>query len=166
MKRDLYVADSGIAGKGVFTKKPFKKGQTILLLKGKKINFFVKNKNDSQEGPNWVGLNKNIWIDVNDNIIRYINHSCNPNMGIKGSVTFVALRDIKKGEEVTFDYSITEEDLFWQMKNGENKKINGYRPVIKSIQFLPINIYKKYLPYIPKYFQKVYEKYHGLKFKK
>lgn len=166
MKRDLYVADSGIAGKGVFTKKPFKKGKIVLLLKGKKVKFFVNNIKDSQEGPNWVGFGKNLWIDVQDGLVKYINHSCNPNMGIKGSVTFVALRDIKKDEEITFDYSITEEDLFWHMKNGESKKVFGYRPIIKSIQSIPLSTYKKYLPYVPRYFQKVYEKYHGLKLKK
>lgn len=164
MKRDLYVANSGIEGSGVFTKKPFKRGDIILIIKGKETKFFVNNSKDSQEGPNWVGIGKDLWMDVGeDNLIRYINHSCNPNMGIKGRVTCVALRNIKKGEEITFDYSITEEDLFWSMKNGESKNVKGYRPVIKSIQSLPINVYKKYLPYIPRYFQKVYQKFHGIK---
>ena len=166
MKRDLYVANSGISGKGVFTKKSFKKGQIILLLKGDLVQFIVKSKQDALVGPNWVGVGKNLWIDVKDGVVRYINHSCNPNMGIKGRVTFVALRAIKAGEEITFDYSITEEDLLWHMKNGEDKKIKDYRPVIRSVQSLPLETYKKYLPYIPRYFQKVYEQQHDLKKKK
>ena len=83
-------------------------------------------------------------------------------MGIKGRVTFVALKNIKKGEELTFDYSIIEEDTHWQMKNLE-KKISSFRPIIKSIQFLPLRTYKKYLPYIPRYFQKVYTQYNKLR---
>jgi len=163
MKRDLYVATSGIAGKGVFTKKSFKNGQTILLLKGQQREFIVKNKDDALVGPNWVGVGKNLWIDVEDGVVRYINHSCNPNMGIKGRVTFTALRNISVGEEVVFDYSITEEDLLWRMKNGENETTKNCRPIICSIQSLPPEVYESYLPYIPTYFQKVYRRYHNLK---
>jgi hypothetical protein len=37
-----------------------------------------------------------------------INHSCEPNCGIQGSVTVVALRDISVGEELTFDYAMSD----------------------------------------------------------
>lgn len=158
MKRDLYVAPSKIAGKGVFTKKAFKKGQTIFILKGEKIKWVVKDQQTADTGPNWVGVGKNKWIDP-AGIYQYLNHSCDPNMGIKGSVTFVALRDIQAGEEVTFDYSITEETRLWKMKNTEKlKNKKKFRRVIRSIQYLPEAVYKTYLPYVPKYFQKVYEK--------
>jgi SET domain-containing protein len=36
----------------------------------------------------------------------YFNHSCAPNAGFKGQVFLVAMRNIKKGEEVTFDYAM------------------------------------------------------------
>jgi uncharacterized protein len=36
----------------------------------------------------------------------YFNHSCDPNAGFKGQVFLVAMRDIKEGEEVTFDYAM------------------------------------------------------------
>ncbi len=41
------------------------------------------------------------------NIARLANHSCEPNceaQDIEGEIWFVALRDIKKGEELTFNY--------------------------------------------------------------
>jgi len=34
----------------------------------------------------------------------WFNHSCEPNAGLKGQIFLVAMRDIKKGEEITFDY--------------------------------------------------------------
>ncbi len=37
----------------------------------------------------------------------FFNHSCDPNSGFKGQVFLVAMRDIKAGEEVTFDYCMT-----------------------------------------------------------
>ena len=38
----------------------------------------------------------------------YINHSCNPNTGLNGQITLVAMRDIAPGEEVTFDYAMAD----------------------------------------------------------
>lgn len=36
----------------------------------------------------------------------YCNHSCEPNLGMAGNVVWVAMRDIKAGEEITCDYSM------------------------------------------------------------
>lgn len=38
----------------------------------------------------------------------YINHSCDPNLGMSDSITMVAMRDINPGEEVCFDYAMTD----------------------------------------------------------
>ena len=37
----------------------------------------------------------------------YINHSCDPNVGPNGQITFIALRDIKAREELCYDYAMT-----------------------------------------------------------
>lgn len=47
-------------------------------------------------------------------IAELLNHSCDPNCGIKGLFTVVAMRDIKKGEELTWDYDMSE-DADWRM---------------------------------------------------
>ncbi len=38
----------------------------------------------------------------------YVNHSCNPNAGLSGQIGLVAMRDIKIGEEVCFDYAMSD----------------------------------------------------------
>ena len=44
-----------------------------------------------------------------------VNHSCNPNCGIKlnetGAHDYVAMQDIKPGEEITFDYAMQNYDV-------------------------------------------------------
>jgi SET domain-containing protein len=40
----------------------------------------------------------------------YSNHSCDANLGIRGEITFVAMRDIQAGEELTHDWAITDDD--------------------------------------------------------
>jgi hypothetical protein len=42
----------------------------------------------------------------------YLNHSCDPNLGIKDSLKLIALKDVKIGEEVAFDYAMTESSDF------------------------------------------------------
>ncbi|MDP1547883.1 MAG: SET domain-containing protein-lysine N-methyltransferase [Anaerolineales bacterium] len=38
----------------------------------------------------------------------FVNHSCNPNAGLSGQIGLVAMRDIKIGEEVCFDYAMCD----------------------------------------------------------
>jgi uncharacterized protein len=40
----------------------------------------------------------------------YSNHSCDPNLGMRGEITFVAMRDIRAGEELTHDWAMTDDD--------------------------------------------------------
>jgi len=38
----------------------------------------------------------------------YVNHSCTPNCGLAGNMLVVAMRDIAIGEELTFDYAMSD----------------------------------------------------------
>ena len=38
----------------------------------------------------------------------FINHSCAPNVGILGQIIFVAMRDVRAGEELTYDWAMEE----------------------------------------------------------
>jgi hypothetical protein len=40
----------------------------------------------------------------------YLNHSCDPNLGMRGEITFAAMRDICAGEELTHDWAMTDDD--------------------------------------------------------
>ena len=42
--------------------------------------------------------------------MMHLNHSCEPNLGVAGQIVFVALRDIVKDEELTFDYAMTDDE--------------------------------------------------------
>jgi len=38
----------------------------------------------------------------------YVNHSCHPNAGLNGQISLVALREIAPGEEICFDYAMSD----------------------------------------------------------
>lgn len=152
-KKKIYFKKSNIHGSGIFAKKNIKRGDFVFIIKGEDVNFVVKNSSDIFYGENWVGTGKNQWRNPSIPSV-YLNHSCNPNCGIKSSVTVVAIKNISEDDEITIDYSTIEETDGWYMtcKCGQS----NCRRKITSIKLLPKDVYLKYLPYIPKYFQKVY----------
>jgi len=72
-----------------------------------------------------------------------VNHSCNLNAGIKNNVILFAIKNIKKGEEIKFDYSTTVDEDDWTMKCECHQK--NCRKIIKDFKYLPKNTQKKYL---------------------
>jgi hypothetical protein len=44
-----------------------------------------------------------------EGVMLYLNHSCEPNVGVAGNVVFVAMRTISAGEELTIDYAMIDD---------------------------------------------------------
>ncbi len=156
--RPLAVRKSGIHGYGVFATTSFKKGRYIATVRGSKVTYKSYFRGQSNRYSDWIGVGKDTWIDPVDEF-QYINHSCNPNVGMAGSRTIkaYALRDIEEGEEITIDYSTIEADAEFIFENGEPVH-DKYRSHIGPIQSLPEEVYQSYLPFIPTYFRELYER--------
>lgn len=175
--KHIYIRTSKIDGKGVAAGEDVSKGDVIQHIKGEARFLTVKNKDDSLSYPNWIGVGENKWINP-DYPNQYINHSCNPNSGISGTITIkssdksvkgkydiIALKDIKEGEEITVDYSTIEGDALWEMKCACGER--NCRKIIRSVRYIPTKQFKKYMPYVPTYFKNLYIKEHPrLKFAK
>ena len=157
--KHIYTCSSKIHGLGVNVGEPVKRGEIISRIRGDlkfKIN---EDENDALANPDWVGVEKNQWIDP-AKPYKFLNHSCNPSAGIKGKITLVALRDMQEGEEVTIDYSTIEGDPRWKMNCSCGEA--NCRKIIRSVQSLPEEQFKKYLPYVSTYFKKLYlQEQHG-----
>ena len=115
MKRLLWVGKSRIAGKGLFTAQEIKKGTRILQYIGEKIPKAESAKRLAQGNAYIFAFNDRWDIDgrVLRNKARYINHSCEPNCEVhmtSRTIWIVALRDIKTGEELTFNYGYELDD--------------------------------------------------------
>lgn len=153
IENHLYADESEIAGKGLFTSKKIKQGEAAFVMKGPKVIFHPRDKKEALELPNIVGIDEDTYMAPYTPYV-FINHCCNPNViADEDGVTYVALRDIEAGEELTFDYS-TSEYSDWEMPcscGAEN-----CRRLVCSIDKLPKDFFEKYFPLIPKFFQRVF----------
>ena len=154
--KKLYIAKSSIAGRGIFAGEDISKGEFIVQMNGKIIHKVYKTIGDLKIGRTWVPIKKHWWMSP-EFPIKYTNHCCEPNTGFKSPRKLYAIKHIKKGVELSIDYATIEYVDFWSMPCtcGANK----CRHKMHSIQFLPEATYKSYLPYIPRFLQKIYLNY-------
>lgn len=114
---DTYIAESSIHGKGLFAAKDFRKGEILTVLDGMRISedvyrqvvcSFYDLPNYAREYffTEWTAIAPQVLL-VRPFRTKYsfINHSRTPNLEIDFQTLEVkAIRDIKKGEELTLDY--------------------------------------------------------------
>jgi uncharacterized protein len=94
------------AGLGLFAARPFKKGERIIEYVGRTLTTAEEYTSRSKYLFE-VNARKTIDGAARTNIARYINHSCRPNCEPeieRGRVYIDAIKNIKPGEEFTYDY--------------------------------------------------------------
>mgnify|MGYP006098199011 CR=1 FL=1 len=129
------IKKSNIDNKGLYATKNIKSGKIIITYKGKIIT-----KKETDTNPKYDNDKAIYLFDLNSrydldgdfkyNTARLINHSCNPNCEVEGKglkLWIVAIRDIKKGEELSYDYGFGYDEDYKQFvcKCGA-KKCVGY----------------------------------------
>ena len=107
----LQVIVSPVAGYGVITTRKRRAGSVICNVEG--VLWKAKEKRDDRYS---LILDPGIFFDMVDQT-RWLNHSCEPNVVVEAGVTangngwaqLQALRDLKPGEELFFDYALPPE---------------------------------------------------------
>lgn len=142
--KKVKVRTTKTIGKGVFAEKNISKGEIIAVFDGPIIDDNFEPWTDDLY-YHAIQIDKTKWRD-SIGIARYVNHSCDPNCGIKRRNRIVAMRDIKKGEQLTWDYEMTEKNKYWKMKCRCGSPI--CRKTIGNFQNMPRKIREKYHGYI------------------
>jgi SET domain-containing protein len=122
--------NSKIEGTGLRSISNIKQGEIVALFEGFLINVDIAN--------SWYLSGNDHMLQIsNDNFLaitgdeKYVNHSCSPNCAfLNNNGELIALRDIDKNEEITFDYSANENTEF-QFDCGCNtlkcrKQVKGF----------------------------------------
>jgi|TARA_B110000914_G_scaffold213803_1_gene216044 SET domain-containing protein len=106
------IKKSNIDNKGLYASRNIKADTVVIHYKGKLITKKETERNPKYDNEKAIYLfNVNSRYDMDGdfeyNTARLINHSCNPNCEVAGKglkLWIFALRDIKKGEELSYDY--------------------------------------------------------------
>lgn len=153
--KKIYIGKSDINGKGIFAGEDIKKGERIQYIKGKRVKNVVKNSRESAAIANWIGISRKFWMNTEGTPFLFINHSCDPNAAIMGTKTVVALENVRKDEEITIDYSMSDADPHWEGIHCTCGTRNC-RKEIRAIYTIPPSVFKKHMPYVSRYFQRIF----------
>ena len=139
-KPAVYVAECAF-GKGVFALHNFESGEDILRLVGKVITR-EETISKGHTSMNPLQISPLLYIDLEPPGV-YFNHSCVPNAAIQKDVFLIALRPIKSGEEICYDYSTT----IFERRETMNCQCGTprCRKVIGDFDDLPLPLQKQYL---------------------
>lgn len=109
------VASSAIHGRGLFAAAPIAKGEIVAVKGGAIVDRETLSHLTPRFGPAEIQIGDDLFIcptreEDRDGSMIWSNHSCDPNIGVRGQIVFVAMRDIAAGEELTHDWATTDDD--------------------------------------------------------
>jgi uncharacterized protein len=109
------VRESKIHGRGLFARADIAKGEVVTVKGGHIVTREELREITPKLGPVEIQIGDDLFIapvtdEERELSMLYSNHSCDANLGMRGEITFVAMRDIRAGEELTHDWCVTDDD--------------------------------------------------------
>ena len=109
------VKESPIHGRGLFARDYIPAGELVAIKGGSIITRETLRQLQPQLGSAEIQIGDDLFISPVNETERegsmiFSNHSCEPNLGVRGQIVFVAMRYIRAGEELTHDWAMTDDD--------------------------------------------------------
>jgi uncharacterized protein len=106
---------SAIEGRGLFAVEPITAGEVVAIKGGHIITRDQLLANEHITGNSDIRITEHHYLaalhpDEYEAVMLFLNHSCEPNVGVQGNVVFVALSDIDAEQELTIDYAMIDGD--------------------------------------------------------
>jgi hypothetical protein len=149
-------APSGISGRGLVAVAPIARGEVVAVKGGHVV-----------DGARFAALPQRLRdtdVQIGDDlhvvaleeaeyeqVMLFLNHSCEPNVGFAGNVVLVAMRDVAAGEELTTDYALFDD------YDGEmpcSCATASCRGVIGGRDWRRPDLQRRYGPYFSTYLQR------------
>ena len=111
------VSESRIHGRGLFAVEAFGKDEIVAIKGGHIFDRRTLSDVEPRLGAAEIQIGENFFIgplveSEREGSMIYSNHSCEPNIGVRGQIVFVAMRAIMAGEELTHDWATTDDDTY------------------------------------------------------
>ena len=133
-------------GKAVIATRAIMAGELILQFRGRLYDIDTYKKKVKSHKNYFLQVDRSLFLGPTRSPDNYVNHSCEPNGGLiklKRNLYLKALRPIEQGEEVTFDYSTSMSEDFWEMDCCCGAPTCRGR--IRDFRHLPVELQQKYL---------------------
>ena len=111
----IEVSDTTLAGRGVIAVADIAKDEIVAIKAGNIITRAEIEQATDNAGDMALQIDDDFYLaprspDEVEEMSVFINHSCDPNVGFRGQVVYVALRNISAGEELCHDYAMERSD--------------------------------------------------------
>jgi hypothetical protein len=107
-------------GMGLFAARDFLPLETIIKIAGRIVDWRVLRERGGTFADNCLRFGPETYLDPGDLHGRFLNHSCEPNAGVrkaKSQLFLFAVAAIRDGDEIVVDYSTTiGDDDIWTMR--------------------------------------------------
>jgi SET domain-containing protein len=128
--RKTEIRESAIHGRGLFATADIAKDEVVCVKGGHIVTREQLRDINERLGPVEIQIADELYIvpvtqEEREGSMLYSNHSCDANLGIRGEITFVAIRDIRAGEELTHDWCVTDDDSYSVKCNCGSPKCRG-----------------------------------------
>ena len=154
------VRASPIHGRGLFATAAISRDEVVAIKGGHIIDgTLLKERVTPTLGPVEIQIDEDFFIapitaEQREGSMLYSNHSCDANLGIRGEITFVAIRDIAAGEELTHDWCTTDDGDYILSCNCQAPNCRGK---LTGKDWQRLELQKKYAGYFSAYLQKKIE---------
>jgi len=148
-------------GSGSFAISKISKGEVVASFGGYVINQNELGKYSSDRVSRSLQLNQSVYLlsGITPEPGDMINHSCDPNCGIAGTSIVQALQDIEIGEELSFDYAMTDSSEYDEFICACGKK--ECREKVTGNDWQSPDIQSRYKNYFGSYVEKLIKLSHS-----
>lgn len=150
---------SSIHGFGLFATEDIKKGEIVAIIGGIVVPVSERKEYWKKVGHFGTQISDNFYVvPSNKEEVEKggaFNHSCEPNVGWAGDIQVIAMKDIKKGGEITMYYGMYD-SLSEAFKCNCGSK--NCRKIIKPDDWNIPELQKKYYEYFSPYLKKKIKK--------
>jgi len=147
---------SPIEGRGLFARQAIAAGEVVAVKGGAIMDSDALALIRKDVSPAEIQIEDDLYIaprtaaEVEANILC-LNHSCRPNVGVRGQITFVAMRDIAAGSELTIDYAMIDGDPTERMECS--CRAPECRKIITGSDWRLPELRRRYAGYFSRYLQ-------------
>jgi SET domain-containing protein len=138
---------------GVYAREPFQKDELIAVWGGEVVTGEKLAQLPERLRRLSIQVEEDLYlVALNEGPGDYVNHSCDPNAGLSGQIVLVAMREIAAGEEITFDYAMSDASAYDEFTCECGAP--NCRGTVRGTDTRTPALWKKYAGYFSPYIQR------------